>query len=83
MQTNFPDLSTLININGSFYPGNMSASSILNFSDIRLGNIYIDKFSLFASYLDKTASITTMQDIQPIDVKGSWNLAENAGSINL
>nr|WP_303932949.1 hypothetical protein [Treponema denticola] len=83
MQTNFPDLSTLININGSFYPGNMSASSILNFSDIRLGNIYIDKFSLFASYLDKIASITTMQDIQPIDVKGSWNLAENAGSINL
>ena len=83
MQTNFPDLSTLININGSFYPGNMSASSILNFSDIKMGNIYIDKFSLFASYLDKTASITTMQDIQPIDVKISWNLAENAGSINL
>ena len=83
MQTNFPDLSTLININGSFYPGTISASLILNFSDIKIGNIYINKFSLFASYLDKIASITTMQDIQPIDVKGSWNLAENAGSINL
>ena len=83
MQTNFPDLSTLININGSFYPGTISASLILNFSDIKIGNIYINKFSLFASYFDKIASITTMQDIQPIDVKGSWNLAENAGSINL
>ncbi|WP_253678107.1 hypothetical protein [Treponema sp. OMZ 788] len=83
IQKNFPGFSTLININGSFYPDAVSASSILNFSDIRIGNIYIDKFSVFASYLDKIASITTLQDIQPIDVKGSWNTVENAGSINL
>ncbi|UTC74550.1 translocation/assembly module TamB domain-containing protein [Treponema sp. OMZ 792] len=83
IQTNFPGFSTIININGSFYPDTVSASSILNFSDIRIGNIYINKFSVFASYLDKIASVTTLQDIQPIDVKGSWNMLENIGSINL
>jgi len=82
-QTNFPGFSTLININGSFYPDTASASSILNFSNIKIGNIHIDKFSVFASYLDKIASVTTLQDIQPIDVKVSWNMAENTGSINL
>ncbi|UTC66364.1 MULTISPECIES: translocation/assembly module TamB domain-containing protein [unclassified Treponema] len=79
----FKGFSTLININGSFYPNTVSASSIINFSDIKIGNIYVKKFSVFASYLDKIASITTLQDIQPVDVKGVWNTVENTGSINL
>lgn len=78
-----PAISTSININGSFYPNTSSASSIVNFSNIKVGNVHVNKFSIFASYLDKIASITTLQDIQPIDLKGSWNTSENSGNINL
>ena len=83
VKTSLPEFSTAVNINGSVYPTTVSASSIATFSDIKIGNIYIDKFSIFSSYVDKIASITTLQDIQPIDVKGSWNAAENTGNINI
>ncbi|AIN93568.1 translocation/assembly module TamB domain-containing protein [Treponema putidum] len=83
VKADLPEFSTAVNINGSVYPATVSASSIINFADIKIGNIYIDKFSIFASYLNKIASITTLQDIQPIDVKGSWNTADNKGNINI
>ncbi|MGF7108473.1 hypothetical protein [Treponema pedis] len=80
---NFSDFKTAINISGSFYQKNLSASSIINFSDIKSGNISVPKISVFASYLNNVVSVTTLQDIHPIDIKGSWNVLRNSGTLNI
>ena len=80
-QKNIPDVFTALNVSGSFYQSNASASSIINFSGIRAGEVDINKISLFASYMDKVLSVTTLQDLQPVDIKGSWNT--DTGAVGL
>ena len=78
-----PDIFTAIRVSGSFYQNNGSASSIVNFSNLRVGDITVNKVSLFASYMDNTVSVTTLQDIQPIDIKGSWNRLTGAAGLSV
>ena len=80
---NFSDFKTDLDISGSFYQNNLSASSIINFSNIKNGTVSIPKISIFASYLNNIVSVMTLQDIHPIDIKGSWNTERNSGSLNI
>ena len=83
LSQNFSDLKTDINISGSLYQKNLSASSIINFSNIKSGNIAISKISVFASYLHNMVSVTTLQDIHPIDINASWNILNNSAKLNI
>ena len=82
-QKNFSGFFTQINVSGSFYHSSLTASSIVNFTQIKVGDLSVNKISLFTSYKDKVISVRTLQDIHPIDVKGSWNIAENSGSLSM
>ncbi len=72
-----------LNIAGSLYRKNFSAFSLVNFSDLNVGEFSIKNISLFLSYFDNIVSINTLQDVYPIDVNARWDLSTDIASLNV
>lgn len=58
---------------GTLTPRLDAGSASLTFSSIESSSVQISRMSLFVSYRDGVVTLGSVQDIQPIDVVGSWD----------
>jgi|GEM_PF-1279046 len=66
-------ISSGLLIAGTLSPRLDAGSASLTFSSIESSSVQISRMSLFVSYRDGVVTLGSVQDIQPIDVVGSWD----------